>query len=69
MKFIAHIRESDKQIQTVEEHLVEVKKLAESYGEPLGVKYLTGLAGMLRRILYGCVDKHVPLFQAWSREH
>lgn len=47
MSYIAHIRESDKEIQTVEEHLIEVKKIAESYGEKLGVKHLTGLAGVL----------------------
>lgn len=47
MNYIAHIRESDKRIQTVEEHLLEVKELAESYGEKIGVKHLTGLAGML----------------------
>jgi len=47
MNYIAHIRESDKHIQTVEEHLLEVKKLAESYGENMGVQHITGLAGML----------------------
>src|SRR4051812_21143604 len=47
MDFIAHIRESDKHIQTVEEHLLDVKDLAESYGEKIGVKHLAGLAGML----------------------
>ncbi|CAG7629147.1 hypothetical protein PAESOLCIP111_03074 [Paenibacillus solanacearum] len=47
MRSIAHIRESDNQIQTVEEHLLGVKALAESYGEKLEVKHLTGLAGML----------------------
>lgn len=47
MNYIAHIRESDKQVQTVEKHLLEVKELAESYGEKLAVKHLTGLAGML----------------------
>ncbi|ETI70719.1 CRISPR-associated helicase/endonuclease Cas3 [Neobacillus vireti] len=47
MSYIAHIRESDNQIQTVEEHLLDVKELAESYGEKLGVKHLAGLAGML----------------------
>lgn len=47
MNYIAHIRESDGQIQTVKEHLLGVKELAESYGEKLGVMYLTGLAGML----------------------
>lgn len=50
MLYIAHIRESDKQIQTVEEHLIAVKELAESYGEKVGVKHLTGLAGILHDI-------------------
>lgn len=47
MDFIAHIRESDKKIQTVKEHLLDAKVLAESYGEKLGVKHLAGLAGLL----------------------
>lgn len=47
MNYIAHIRESDQQIQTVEEHLLEVKNLAEAFGDKIGVKHLTGLAGML----------------------
>ncbi|MDE3838816.1 CRISPR-associated helicase/endonuclease Cas3 [Bacillus methanolicus] len=47
MNYIAHIRESDQQIQTVEEHLLEVKRLAEDIGDKIGVKHLTGLAGML----------------------
>lgn len=47
MSYIAHIRESDEAIQTVEEHLLEVKQLAESFGEKLGVNHLTGLASML----------------------
>lgn len=47
MKFIAHIRESDNKIQTVKDHLLEVRDLAESYGEKLGVRHLTGLAGVL----------------------
>jgi CRISPR-associated endonuclease/helicase Cas3 len=47
MTYIAHIRGSDKQVQSVEEHLLEVKKLAEIYGEKLGLKHLAGLAGIL----------------------
>ena len=47
MQSIAHIRESDGQVQTVEEHLHEVRKLAESYGVKLGVKHIAGLAGLL----------------------
>ncbi|NEZ45442.1 CRISPR-associated helicase Cas3' [Paenibacillus alvei] len=44
---IAHIRESDQQVQTVEAHLLEVRTLAEGYGSKLGVPHVTGLAGML----------------------
>lgn len=47
MESIAHIREMDKRVQTVEEHLLEVRALAEVYGEKLGAKHLAGLAGML----------------------
>ncbi|PEK59712.1 CRISPR-associated helicase/endonuclease Cas3 [Bacillus pseudomycoides] len=47
MNYIAHIHESDKQVQTVEEHLLGVKELAETYGEKIGIKHLAGLAGML----------------------
>ncbi|MEK3910552.1 CRISPR-associated helicase/endonuclease Cas3 [Paenibacillus sp. FSL H7-0331] len=47
MNYIAHIRESDSQIQSVEEHLLGVKALAESYGEKIGVKHIAGLTGML----------------------
>ncbi|GAE42916.1 hypothetical protein [Bacillus mycoides] len=40
----------------VEEHLLEIKELAESYGEKIGIKHLAGLAGMLHNLnidLYG----------------
>lgn len=47
MEFIAHIRHSDQEVQTVESHLIEVKKLAESYGDKIGIKHVTGLAGLL----------------------
>lgn len=47
VRSIAHIRASDKQVQTVEAHLLGVCKLAEKYGEKLGVKHVTGLAGLL----------------------
>ncbi|WP_409273811.1 CRISPR-associated helicase Cas3' [Neobacillus sp. SCS-31] len=47
MDYIAHIRSSDGKVQKVEEHLLEVKSLAEQYGEKLGIKHLAGLAGML----------------------
>lgn len=44
---IAHIRGSDGKVQTVEEHLLQVKQLAESYGEKLGLKHVSGLCGLL----------------------
>jgi CRISPR-associated endonuclease/helicase Cas3 len=47
MDYIAHIRKNDNAIQTVEEHLLEVKALAEGFGEKIGVKHLAGLAGVL----------------------
>ncbi|QHT63229.1 CRISPR-associated helicase Cas3' [Paenibacillus lycopersici] len=47
MNYIAHIRERDKQIQTVEEHLLGVKCIAEQFGKKMGVKHIAGLAGML----------------------
>ncbi|WP_059172764.1 CRISPR-associated helicase/endonuclease Cas3 [Bacillus sp. FJAT-27445] len=47
MDYIAHIRSSDRKIQTVGEHLKEVKILAEQFGEKIGIKHLAGLAGML----------------------
>lgn len=47
MDYIAHIRESDKEIQTVTEHLLGVKELAEAKGEKLGISHITGLAGLL----------------------
>lgn len=47
LKSIAHIRIDDDKIQTVEEHLHEARKLAEIYGEKVGVKHIAGLAGLL----------------------
>ncbi|MFD3448249.1 CRISPR-associated helicase Cas3' [Microbacteriaceae bacterium 4G12] len=47
MTYVAHIREKDGKIQTVEEHLKAVQLLSETYGEKIGVKYLAGLAGLL----------------------
>jgi len=50
MNSIAHIRESDQKVQSVEEHLHEVKCLAEEFGEKIGVKHIAGLAGLLHDI-------------------
>ncbi|AIQ62815.1 CRISPR-associated protein Cas3 [Paenibacillus stellifer] len=45
--YTAHIRESDKQVQTVKDHLLEVRDLARAYGDPLGIGHIAGLAGLL----------------------
>jgi|HigsolmetaAR203D_1030402.scaffolds.fasta_scaffold00685_6 CRISPR-associated endonuclease/helicase Cas3 len=47
MGSIAHIRASDSKIQSVEEHLLGVKHLAESIGAKIGVGHIAGLAGLL----------------------
>ncbi|MEC0370667.1 CRISPR-associated helicase Cas3' [Paenibacillus chibensis] len=47
MTYIAHIRKSDDKQQTVEEHLLGVKDLAEEFGYSLNIKHITGLAGIL----------------------
>lgn len=47
MKFIAHIRSTDYEEQTVKDHLFGVRELAESYGDKIGVKHIAGLAGLL----------------------
>lgn len=47
MGFIAHIRMLDKEEQTVKEHLLEVKVIAENIGAKIGVKHIAGLAGLL----------------------
>ncbi|USG67404.1 CRISPR-associated helicase Cas3' [Brevibacillus ruminantium] len=47
MGFIAHIRQKDGCIQTVNEHLREVQTECERYGMKIGVRHLAGLAGLL----------------------
>lgn len=62
MVYIAHIRKSDGEEQLVKDHLKEVQKLAEGYGEKIGVKHLAGLAGMLHD-----VGKYSNEFQEYLR--
>lgn len=45
--YIAHVRELDKEIQTIKTHLLGVQRLAEQFGEKLGLKHVAGLAGLL----------------------
>ncbi|WP_338554676.1 CRISPR-associated helicase Cas3' [Paenibacillus sp. KS-LC4] len=47
MSYIAHIREKDGKIQTVHEHLNEVKEGCEQLGGKIGARHLAGLAGWL----------------------
>ncbi|MGG0822166.1 CRISPR-associated helicase Cas3' [Paenibacillus turicensis] len=60
MDYIAHIRSTDGKIQTVAEHLLEVKALAEDYGSKLGVQHMAGLAGMLHDL-----GKYTPEFMEY----
>ncbi|MBM7682123.1 CRISPR-associated endonuclease/helicase Cas3 [Pullulanibacillus pueri] len=50
MGSVAHIRQSDGKVQTVEEHLISVQKLASRYGRTIGVERLAGLAGVLHDV-------------------
>lgn len=60
MNYIAHIRSTDGKIQTVAEHLLAVKALAEDYGKTLGIEHMAGLAGMLHD-----VGKYTPEFMEY----
>lgn len=64
MNYIAHIREVDRQHQTVEEHLLGVMALAETYGEKIGIKHITGLAGMLHDLGKYTVEFREYILQA-----
>ncbi|WP_164218280.1 CRISPR-associated helicase Cas3' [Virgibacillus sp. YIM 98842] len=60
---IAHVREKDNKIQTVCYHLLGVKKLAETFGEKLGLKHVAGLAGLLHDL-----GKYTDTFQKYINE-
>ena len=47
MDFIAHIRNEDKEEQTVKQHLLEAKNIAEQLGSKLNIKHIAGLAALL----------------------
>jgi CRISPR-associated endonuclease/helicase Cas3 len=47
ISYIAHYRENDHKPQTVREHLLAVRNLAEEYGEEVDVRHISGLAGFL----------------------
>lgn len=60
MVYIAHVRENDQEIQTVSEHLLGVKRLAEVFGEKLGLAHVAGLAGLLHDL-----GKYTDVFQEY----
>lgn len=60
---IAHVRLSDDEEQSIEEHLTAVQEIAEQYGKKLNVKYLAGLAGMLHDL-----GKYSDDFQHYIKE-
>ncbi|MEC0246518.1 CRISPR-associated helicase Cas3' [Paenibacillus chitinolyticus] len=63
MEFTAHIRESDGEHQSVEKHLHGVRRLAESFGEGIGIKHISGLAGLLHDL-----GKYAVAFQQYLHE-
>lgn len=63
MTYIAHIRQKDGEIQTVQDHLTEVQQGAERAGEKIGVKYLAGIAGLLHDM-----GKNTDVFRNYIQE-
>lgn len=57
MDYIAHIREKDGEIQTVQEHLDGVRGLSEKFGSKIGVQYLAGLSGLLHDLVKNTAKK------------
>ncbi|MDF2925142.1 MAG: hypothetical protein K0R57_4056 [Paenibacillaceae bacterium] len=58
--YIAHIRQKDKQIQTVSEHLDAVQEGCEVFGGKIGVAHLAGMTGMLHDM-----GKYTPAFKQY----
>lgn len=63
MDYIAHVRESDGEPQPLEHHLLGAQRLAEFAGEALGIRHITGLAGLLHDL-----GKYAVAFQNYLRE-
>ncbi|GIO43923.1 CRISPR-associated helicase Cas3' [Paenibacillus apis] len=63
MDYIAHVRESDGEPQPLEHHLLGAQRLAEFAGEALGIRHITGLAGLLHDL-----GKYAIAFQNYLRE-
>lgn len=63
MGYIAHIRQSDGKIQSVQEHLHEVRLICEELGAKIDVKHLAGLAGLLHDL-----GKNSEAFKTYIQE-
>ncbi|WP_411814177.1 CRISPR-associated endonuclease Cas3'' [Bacillus pumilus] len=63
MNYIAHVRKEDGAIQTVSDHLLEVKALCERFGDKLGIRHIAGLAGVLHDL-----GKYSKEFQDYIRK-
>jgi len=63
MSFSAHVRARDGACQTVRDHLVRVRRLAERIGRKIGVGCIAGLAGLLHDL-----GKYADEFQAYLAE-
>ncbi|WP_172250196.1 CRISPR-associated helicase Cas3' [Saccharibacillus deserti] len=63
MKYIAHIRQSDKEEQLLANHLIRVRDSAEQIGSRIGAAHIAGLAGLLHDL-----GKYAEAFQTYIRE-
>ncbi|MEI7024998.1 CRISPR-associated helicase Cas3' [Paenibacillus sp. y28] len=63
MDYIAHIRHKDSKIQTVQQHLEEVRAGCERNGDKIGATYLAGLTGLLHDM-----GKHTDEFKTYIQE-
>ncbi|MBR2077972.1 MAG: CRISPR-associated endonuclease Cas3'', partial [Exiguobacterium sp.] len=62
MDYIAHVRSSDRAIQTVKEHLLDAQELAEKWGSSLRISKVCGLAALLHDL-----GKYSDAFQDYIR--
>lgn len=61
--YIAHISEDDERIQSLKDHLLNVRALCEQWGSKIGLQYVCGLAGWLHD-----AGKYSQKFQKYIRD-